>query len=302
MEIRKKVKIIVKVCGYHFYRWRHNKRILMAFLLAFILCFLLTEKVNDFTLTQGTTLQIFEPFIWVFGDGISILLVALIVILVFADMPFLDGAEPYYLIRINVVCWVLGQLLYLILATFIYSVFILISTMLLCGKNAFIGNLWSPTAALLGYSSYAEQLNIPASLKTFQMSLPYSCLITIFFLVLLYILLSVMLMFYITIKKGQIIGIAACFGFHLFGLLLNPDWLSITFNIPAKAKYIANIICGWLSPLRQATYQKHNFGYDMLPSLKNTYIIYGILILVLLLGTIRAMKNYHFNFLGTQEE
>lgn len=302
MEIRKKVKMIGMVCGYHFYRWRHNKRILMSFLLAFIICFLLTEKVNNFTLTQGTTLQIFEPFIWVFGDGISILLVALIVILLFADMPFLDGAVPYYLIRINVVSWVLGQILYLILTTLIYSAFILVSTMILCGKNAFMGNLWSPTAAILGYSGYAQELNIPASLKTFQMSLPYTGLITIFFLVLLYILLSVLFMFYVTIKKGQTIGMVAGFGFHLFGLLLNPDWVSVTFRIPYDARYLANIICGWLSPLRQATFQKHNFGYDYLPSLKNTYLIFGILILILLFLTIRGMKNYHFNFLGTQEE
>ncbi len=302
MEIKTKVTIIGKVCAYHFYRWRYNKRIIMSFLLAFILCFLLTEKVNDFTLSQGTTLQAFEPFIWVFGDGISILLIALIGILLFADMPFLNGAVPYYLIRINVGCWVLGQLLYLVLATLIYTGFILVATIFLCGGNAFLGNQWSPTAAILGYSNYAAQLNIPASLKTFQMSLPYSCLITIFLLVLLYILLSVLFMFYVSIKKGQVMGVVACFGFHLFGLLLNPEWISVTLNISEHAKYIANIVCGWLSPLRQATYQKHNFGYDMLPTLGQTYMIYGVIIVILILLTVRAMKRYHFNFLGTQEE
>ena len=46
-----------------------------------------------FAIEQGRTLQIFEPFVWVFGDGISILLISLILILLFADMPFLDGAS-----------------------------------------------------------------------------------------------------------------------------------------------------------------------------------------------------------------
>ena len=68
---------------------------ILSFLLAAVLSFLLTEKVVTFAIEQGRTLQIFEPFVWVFGDGISILLISLILILLFADMPFLDGSVPY---------------------------------------------------------------------------------------------------------------------------------------------------------------------------------------------------------------
>ena len=45
---------------------------ILPFLLAAVLSFLLTEKVVTFAIEQGRTLQIFEPFVWVFGDGISI--------------------------------------------------------------------------------------------------------------------------------------------------------------------------------------------------------------------------------------
>ena len=292
----------MSVCRYHFSRWKNNKRVVMSFLLAGIISFLLTEKVMNFSLENGTTLQMFEPFIWVFGDGESILLSALAVILLFADMPFLDGAVPYYLIRIKVRVWVIGQILYIISATFLYTMFILICTCILCSENAFTGNMWSPTAALLAYSTYGEKIAVPAVLKTFEMSKPIACMLTIFLLMLLYVLISVLIMFIVTLWKGQVAGIASIFAFHMFGYLLNPDWIKVTLGISDTMLYKANILCGWFSPIRQVTYSKHNFGLDLLPRLTDTYIIFGSGIFLLIFLIIGKMKRYNFNFLGTMEE
>ena len=38
-------------------------------------------------------------------------------------------------------------------------------------------------------------------------------------------------------------------------------------QLPDELMYKANVAVGWLSPLNQATYQMHNFGYDLLPRL-----------------------------------
>ncbi len=294
--------LVMRVCGYHFSRWRRNNRVIMSFLLAGVISFLLTEKVMNFSLENKTTLQLFEPFIWVYGDGASILLCALAAILLFADMPFLDGAVPYYLIRIKIRIWVLGQILYITCATFLYTLFTLLVTCLLCSRNAFIGNMWSPTAALLGYSKYGEKIAVPAMLKTFELSNPFSCMETIFILILLYVLLSVLVMFIVTVWKNQIAGITSAFLFHIFGYVLNPDWFKVTLGLSEKTAYIANILCGWVSPLRQVTYHLHNFGYDMLPRLQDTYLIFSSIIIMLFILIIWRMKRYSFHFLGTMEE
>ncbi|MDF2542860.1 MAG: hypothetical protein K0S47_2578 [Herbinix sp.] len=293
---------ILQVCNYHFSRWRKNKRIILSFFLAGIMSFLLTEKVMNFSMEQGTTIQLFEPFLWVFGDPTSILLSALITMLLFADLPLLDGAVPYYLIRIPVRVWILGQLLYIIIATFLYTSFILLTTIVFCYRNAFVGNIWSPTAALLGYSKLGEKIAVPAMLKTFEMSKPYECLLSVFFLLLLYVLVSVLCMFLASIRKGQLAGIISSFVFHMFGLLLNPDWIGVTFHLTGKMEYLANVICGWVSPLRQVTYHRHNFGYDLLPRLRDTYLIFGAVIFILIVFITYSMKRYQFNFLGTMEE
>ena len=50
-------------------RWRGNARIITVFLLDFILCYLLTDKAVQFAASHETTMQIFEAFIWTFGDS-----------------------------------------------------------------------------------------------------------------------------------------------------------------------------------------------------------------------------------------
>ena len=46
----------------------------------------------------------------------------------------------------------------------------------------------------------------------------------------------------------------------------------------------------------------HNFGYDSLPALADTYRIFAAGILILAILVIRGMKRYNFQFIGMDEE
>ncbi|NLB61731.1 MAG: hypothetical protein GX802_04830 [Clostridiales bacterium] len=289
---------ILSVTRYNFRMWRGNLRVILTFLLAFILCFLLSDKVASFAYKMETSMQIVEPFIWTFGDSNSILLISLLLILLFADMPFLGAGVPYYLVRMNRRNWLIGQALYVATATLIYMVFILGSTAVICMQNSFSGNMWSHTAALLGYSNAGEAIVIPALVKTLEMSFPYQCMITIFGLMLMYTLLMVFIMLYFNIKKGQFAGILSAFAFSLYGFLLNPELVKTIFQLPDELMYKANVAIGWLSPLNHATYHMHNFGYDLLPRMWHTYAIFAALIVIFYILTRRAIKKYNFNFIG----
>ena len=72
------------------------------------------------------------------------------------------------------------------------------------------------------------------------------------------------------------------------------------FQLPDELMYKANVAVGWLSPLNQATYHMHNFGYDLLPRLWQTYLIFGGLIAVCFFFSLRAARSYNFNFSGTE--
>lgn len=295
-----KVRQILIVAWANFRRWRRSPQIWLAFALGFVASFLLSDKVMVFAKTHETILQLFEPFIWTFGDANSILLISLCLLLLFADMPNLGNEVPLFLVRTSRGCFLAGQILYLMLATIIYVAFILLSTCVLSGKSAYIANLWSETAAILGYSAIGEQIAIPAFVKVLEFSFPYRCTLHIFGLMLGYSLMLSSLIFCFNLwrdKFGMIAGII----FSGFGFVLNPEMIAKWMGIIPQRMAEANIIFGWISPLNHATYYMHNFGYDSLPRLWMSYVIFGIGSVVFYLLAYIRIRKYPFNFNGTEK-
>ena len=96
------------IVRYNFRMWRGNVRIILTFALAFILCFLLSDKAASFAYDMNTAMQAFEPFVWTFCDANSVLLFSLLLVLLFADIPFLGAGVPYYLVRMKRAPWAWG--------------------------------------------------------------------------------------------------------------------------------------------------------------------------------------------------
>lgn len=283
----------------NFRRWRRNPQVLLAFGLGFVICFLLSNKVLLFSQEHDTILQVLEPFIWTFGDANSILVISLCLLLLFADMPNLNNEVPLFLIRINRVTWMLGQIVYLMLATFVFVGFILVSTCILAGAKAYPANLWSDTAAILGYSTIGSKIAVPAFVKVLELSFPYQCTVHIFGLMLGYSVFMATLILYLNLWKGNY-GMFGGILFSGFGFLLNPELLAKWFHIPQEHMTKANILFGWISPLNHATYYMHNFGYDNLPKLWVSYMFFGMGSLILFGLSLWKIRTYSFYFTGTQ--
>lgn len=294
------MKKAFSIAGYNFRLWRGNPRILVTFLLAFILCFLLSDKAVQFAVDHNTTMQIVEVFIWNFGDSNSILLSSVLLVLLFADMPFLSSGTPLYLVRTSRRTWITGQVLYILSATLIYLVFVLLCTIFFSIQQSFLANMWSPTAAILGYTNAGERVAIPALVKTLEMSWPYQSMVSIFFLMLGYTSVMVMIMLVCNLWFGQVAGVVSVLVYSVYGILMNPDTIQLILKLPDEAYYIANVIIGWLSPLNQATYHMHNFGYDKLPRLWQSYLIFAVLVILGFFAAVHAAKRYNFTFTGTE--
>jgi len=296
----KSAQQVVFVAVNNYRLWHKNPRIIIAFALAFILCFLLSDKTVRFANEMDTQMQIVEAFIWTFGDSNSILLSSLLLILLFADMPFINTGTPFFLMRINRKIWLFGQGLYIITATLLYMAFILVATSIVCMRGSFSGNMWSETAAILAYSGAGEKIALPAFVDVLEMSLPYQVMAHIFALMLLYALLMAFIMLYFNIAKGHVAGVLSTFVFALYGFLLNPELIKSVFSLRDSQMYQAHLAMGWISPLNHATYHMHNFGYNYLPRLQHTYLIFAVLIIGCFILTLRAVKRYNFNFTGTE--
>ena len=169
-------------------------------------------------------------------------------------------------------------------------------------KQTFVGNIWSPTAVVLGFSSAGEVLDVPSSMKTMGMSTPYHCAAVIFLLMLCYALLLVFLMLLCNLKFGQIGGVVAAFGFSVYGFLLDPKTIKLIFHMQDYEAYKANVFVGWASFLNHATFHMHDFGYDLLPTLGQSYLLCAALILVCFMASLKCIRTYSFVFTGTGGE
>lgn len=284
----------------NFRQWRYNPQIILAFGIGFVISFLLSDKVVAFAKEHDTVLQILEPFIWTFGDAGSILTISLCFLLLFSDMPNLNNEVPFFLVRTSRKVWMAGQILYMVCTTFLFLVFILFSTCVLAGAKAYPANLWSDTAAILGYSDIGEEIAIPAFVKILELSFPYTCMLHIFGLLLGYSLVLAGIILYLNLWKtrgGMVGGIV----FSAFGMIVSPDIISKWFGFSKGQETLANIIFGWISPLNHATYYMHNFGYDNLPRLWMSYLFFLIGSIVVFGLSVRRIRNYPFDFTGTQK-
>ena len=294
------IRQILLLTAVNFRRWRRAPQIWLAFGLGFVACFLLTNKTVLFAQEHGTVMQIFEPFIWTFGDARSVLLISLCLLLLFADMPNLGAEVPFLLIRTTRRRWMAAQILYLALATVLFTAFLLLASCVLCAQYAYPANIWSGTAAILGYSPLGQKIAVPAFLKVLELTYPYPCTVHIFLLMLGYSMTLAGLMFLgnlLRVRLGTVLGIA----FSGFGLFLSPDIISEWLHLSLYRSRTANILFGWLSPLNHATYYMHNFGYDNLPRLKNSYLIFAAAALTLFALAFRRARQYAFCFTGTEK-
>ena len=257
------IRKIGLIAGQNFSGWHRNARIWLTFALGLVLCLMLSDQMLTRAQTYDASIQIFEPFIWTFGDGESVLLSTLLLLVLFADMPFIDQAAPYRA----------GQMVYVALAVMVYDLFLLTAESLIAMPWAYTGNVWSETSAAFAYSGEGTGA-VPVSLKTMEMSTPYACAWMVFLLMLLYSLFIASLMLFLNLTAGNAAGVIGALLVNLYGYLLNPELLRKIFDIPAALVYRANVLCGWLSPLRHATFPMHDFGYDYLPKISVSVMIF----------------------------
>ena len=119
------------IVRYNFFGFLRNPKVVFIFLLEFVLSFLLTGRIMVVMETYDTPVQAIEPFIWTFGDGIAVLSSSLLLLLMFSDLPKMTPITPYQLTRTTKRKWLLGQFIYVILVTVLYTVLMLLFTAVL---------------------------------------------------------------------------------------------------------------------------------------------------------------------------
>lgn len=285
---------ILAVVRFNFMGFFRNPKVILTFLLGFVLSYLLSSRIMVVIDAYGTPVQAAEPFLWTFGDSTAVLLTSLLLLLLFSDLPKLTAASPYYLVRMTKRKWLMGQLVYVVCVAGIYTGYMLAATVLLCMKTSFPGNLWSETAAMLAYSKLGSDLGVPSTVKVMESITPYACMLQVLALLFLYasvlsfVILAGNLLF--GKNRGMLLGLL----YSVYGFLLDPNVLGKILGLETYEMYKVNILVGWISPLNHAVYARHNFGYDRLPTIAQSCILFLALLAVLAGVCMSGLRQYHF--------
>lgn len=289
------VKQVAAAVRWNFLEFFKNPRVIITFLFSFILCFFLSDRAMMVADYYESPMQALEPFIWTFGDATAILLCSLLLILLFLDLPKLSPFTPYMLLRMRKSRWLFAQLFYIFLVTALYMLYVILVTSLLCMQKTYPGNIWSKTAALLAYSQMGKKLSIPSTVKVMESTTPCSCSMQIMALLVCYALTLSFLMLYFQMKLGKKAAIFAGLSYSLFGFLLNPEILAKILRKEEYEMFLVRRITGWISPLNHATYGMHDFGYDVLPSIGQSCMIFLVILACLSGLSFHTLKKYNFS-------
>ena len=298
---KKTAEQILAVVRYDFRGFFKRPRVMLTFLLGFVLCFLLSSRIMPVMETYRSPVQMLEPFLWTFGDSTAILLSSVLLLLLFSDLPVWSAVTPYYLYRTTKVRWILGQMIYMVCAAGIYTLFMLGSTMILCAGNSYPGNIWSDTAAMLAYSRLGEILNVPSTVKVMESISPFGCAALMTILLFLYILCLGLAVLAGNLLPGKNRGMVTGLLFCLYGFLFDPQALARILGYEKYELFRVNVLIGWISPLSHASYGRHNFGYDQLPSIGQSVLVFWGILALFALFCIKRMKTYSFVFLGEKD-
>lgn len=289
------IKQTAAIVRWNFLGFYKNPRIILTFLFSFILCFFLSDRALMVADYYESPMQALEPFIWTFGDATSILLCSLLLILLFIDLPKLSPFTPYMLLRTRKACWLMAQFIYIFLVTAGYILYVLLVTSLLCMQKTYAGNIWSKTAALFAYSSMGDKFSVPSTVKVMESTTPWGCSLQMVLLLVCYALTLSFFMLFFQMSLGKKAGIAAGLCYSLFGFLLDPQVLAEILHKEEYQMFFIRRITGWISPLNHATYGMHDFGYDVLPSVGQSCLIFLLILLIMSLFSLRTLKQYNFS-------
>ncbi len=98
------------------------------------------------------------PFLFTYRY-IKIIFMALL-IFIFCDAPFIDTNQPYVMLRTKRSVWSIGQILYIMIGSFLYELFLIISTIIVNIGNLEFTMEWGKVLGAMGTTSVASKAGV----------------------------------------------------------------------------------------------------------------------------------------------
>ena len=149
------------VCRQNFRRWAADYRVWVVAMAAAIFVHYFTRGVYNFSVMANLPVSPwYFPFLY--NHGLVKLFFFLPLVLLFCNAPFIDDIQPYVLVRSGRRCWGVGQVLYVVLATAISFLFLILCTFLFMAPRLTFTTEWGKVIGTLASTNAAFSMDQPS--------------------------------------------------------------------------------------------------------------------------------------------
>lgn len=284
-----KTRFMVQSSRSCFRRWKSAPRMftIMAMMACFIAIYALPFAEN--ARAQEEALQCTEIFIAMMNWRFTMLLLSSIIIVLFGDLPIIEPFTTNSLMHGTRRSWLTGQILYVVITSFVLSLLIFVVTLLLCFPNLNFQNEWSRPVKLLAKSGRIaispERMKLMLSAFIVEKYTPWQAFAHSFFL------FTLMGCFY------GLVTLVLKFRFHSGGFLLlfivNAFSWSVSLFVPERVEFA---ILSLLSPHYHASLDLHRYCAvnPVLPSMCMSYLLLIGSAVFLIAYAMVLVKHYDF--------
>ena len=206
---------------------RHNKRVIMGFLLGMALSGYWLNYFLQYALDTGEPVNILEAFIVVVHYHKSILFLIAGWLLIISDAPFIKRNTYLSLCRSSRKTWNAAMLQYIMIQAFLYVAGIAVISVAVSFLCGFWGNMWSSPVYNLAMDTgnhlgVKYNISFPWVNVMQAMTVPQAFVIVFVFLF-LYLVLTGFLLYVCNLLLKEIYGILIVFGIQISGYLLQQE-------------------------------------------------------------------------------
>lgn len=282
---------VFRVAKNEYVKWIHNpKMMIVVVLLIFAYDFVIKELTTAAD-KMGVQLQLFEGFIGISNSQLLLMIIPIVFVGLMGDFPRVDGNAMFYIHRVGKTKWLLGQMVFSVMAAITYIALILGFSVLMFVGRCFVTNIWSDVTTKYYIFAPEDYMSKVATLTTgrlYNNVPPINATIHIVGLILLFLVLISMMLLVGFVCNARSLGIVLTTGILCVGNVL---------------AYIEGML-RWIFPTAHAILEIHFDEIYRTPimDIRVSYLYYLLLIGVLFLVVYMVIDKYDFSKIQELEE
>lgn len=213
------VKKILSIIKYEFTETIRRPKILLVLFFIILLYESDLTPIRDVCGETGLTLNIFEPFVLMCTRSVNIILIPLIFIILISDFPNCK-TDYFRMIRISKRGWLIGEIGFIVLLSFMMVLVLLIGTMLPIMDISFIADTWSKFMTTLRenyFEIYNHNIRVTLEASVITHSLPIYAMIYSFLIMWLNLIIYGLLLLLGTVTSKRMVFLVSTLSLTFIG-------------------------------------------------------------------------------------